>query len=145
MKLIFLDVDGVLNTPSIRVLRKAPGTEIGKAHMALVAKVVNATGCKIVLTTAWRRSEVLVEKIKEFAAQAGIKDDIVGQTADLPGEPLGAEIREWLQRHPEVTRYAVADDDEDAGIFHEGNFFNTNFIEGLTEAIADKMIAHLTT
>ena len=32
---------------------------------------------------------------------------------DLPHEPRRKEILQWLQEHPEVTRYIVIDDEDD--------------------------------
>ena len=55
----------------------------------------------------------------------------------------GDEIQEWLLRHPEVTRYAILDDDTSAMKQHGDNYFRTYWDTGLTEEIAKKVIEHL--
>ena len=55
----------------------------------------------------------------------------------------GHEIQEWLDKHPEVTRYAILDDDSDMLPEQMPNFFKTTFQNGLIEDIAKKVTEHL--
>ena len=54
MKIIFLDIDGVLNCMQYLIENNCRGIGIDPARVALVADIVRASGAKIVLTTSWR-------------------------------------------------------------------------------------------
>lgn len=54
----------------------------------------------------------------------------------------GEQIAEWLAEHPEVTRFAIVDDDSDMGDL-DSYLFKTDFNSGLTAEIADRIIEHL--
>ena len=47
LKLLFLDVDGVLNDNSL-------AERIGEQYMKELRHIVNSTGCRIVLSTTWK-------------------------------------------------------------------------------------------
>ena len=53
----------------------------------------------------------------------------------------GDEIKEWLNRHPEVTQYAILEDDED--FYPDQHLFKTSWQTGLTEEIMKNVINHL--
>lgn len=53
----------------------------------------------------------------------------------------GFEIKEWLDRHPGARRYAILDDTDD--FLWGQHLFRTTWAEGLTDEIADQVIAHL--
>ena len=59
MKVLFLDVDGVLN----RCGKSAQGLEEDK--VALLKQIVAATGCRIVLSSTWRKTQHQRERIEE--------------------------------------------------------------------------------
>lgn len=52
MKVLFLDIDGVLNGHQFN--RKAQSGNIRKACIRELSRIVETTGCKIVLSSAWR-------------------------------------------------------------------------------------------
>jgi hypothetical protein len=53
----------------------------------------------------------------------------------------GREIQEWLSRHPEVTSYAIVDDDgEDIRPIHEGNFVQTTWLKGIQADHTEQLI-----
>ena len=56
MKVIFLDVDGVLNTPKF-IRRQSSFSSIDPVLVDIVVHIVNKTGCKIVLSSSWRVDE----------------------------------------------------------------------------------------
>lgn len=53
----------------------------------------------------------------------------------------GDEINAWLKDHPEVTKYAILDDDCD--FYDDQPLFQTTFQYGLTDEIAEAVIKHL--
>ena len=68
---------------------------------------------------------------------------LVDKTPHLPGEIRGKEIDEWLKRHANVDRYAIIDDDSDMLPWQGRHFFQTNYAEGLTPEIAERVRLHL--
>lgn len=135
MKILFLDIDGVVNCVSTKQRhRGAIGID---PHMAfMVGKIVLDTGCSVVLSSSWRHWE---EGMKEIRRQVVDFIDTTGR--DLYGR--GKEIQNWLDQHPEVTKYAILDDDSDMLESQLPNFFKTTWAYGLTPEIAESVTAHL--
>lgn len=55
--------------------------------------------------------------------------------------PRGEEIQLWLDTNKQVEAFAIIDDDTQADV--GSGYFRTYFDKGLTPAIADRVIAHL--
>lgn len=120
MKVIFLDIDGVVNCNSTKErCRNIVGVEQDK--IALVKQIVEATGAKIVLSSTWRLDSPVFENgrtvnagdfeylVGEFAKQGLEFFDV---TPSHPDQWRGREILEWLSRAEEpVEGYVVIDDD----------------------------------
>lgn len=138
MNILFLDIDGVLNSTRSCVAFKGYPLNFSAEHLGrfdwvaigLVRKLCEETGAQIVLSSAWRQN---------------FRAEVVGRELNLPiidvtpwsSEPetvRGHEIKAWLDQHPEVNQYAIVDDNSDmlpeqiAG----GHFVQTNFEDGLT-------------
>lgn len=115
MKVIFLDVDGVLN--SLRTVYAYggypfPDVRDGGIHdvhnvdpiaIKMVLKLIKRTGAKVVLHSTWRN----YMDDQEFTEVFGIP--IYNHTEVFIGKPRS--IVEWLEKHPEVTTYVILDDD----------------------------------
>ena len=58
----------------------------------------------------------------------------------------GLEIQLWLNEYPdEVERYAILDDQEEEMLEeHAPNFFHVSCDTGITQELADRIVAHLT-
>lgn len=135
MKILFLDIDGVCNCVSTRGI-EVHMFPIDPAMAARVAKIIANTECEVVLSSSWRFSKEGVQAVK----------DRICPLLDVTGDERrirGFEITEWLEKHPEVTRYAILDDNFDAGFLHKGNFFKTTWEKGLTDRITNRVITHL--
>jgi len=95
---------------------------------ALVQRIVQNTGCEIVLSSSWRlfqnSRDELERKICKFA-------DIT----PILHTPRGYEIKVWLTLHPEIERYAILDDAESILPEQRANFFQTTWESGLTEDV----------
>ena len=104
MKVIFLDIDGVLNCAKTPNPRKFPYIVDKKL---LRRFLVDRTGAKVVLSSTWR-----LDPIGLFAAKHwGIR--FMDVCPDMPKRPRRDEVRTWLSHHPKVTRYAIIDDEDD--------------------------------
>jgi hypothetical protein len=135
MKIIFSDIDGVLNCSSTDNPRKLPYVADPKLVARLCA-VLERTEAQIVLTSTWRYDPAGLFSAKRW----GIP--YIDITPDLPKEPRRNEIYAWLRDHPDVSRYAVLDDEDDAldGL----PLFQPSAITGITEQIAQGLTDYLT-
>lgn len=138
MKVIFLDIDGVLNFAKTEA--RAPGGFIGIAEPSVkkLRSIVDATGAKLVLTSTWK-SEWSINQ--EECTPDGIYLDkklrrhgmhILDKTMDHI-DNRGEGIHNWLSRHTHVDTWIVLDDDvfpdyEEYDILH--HLVQTSFKEG---------------
>jgi hypothetical protein len=106
MKVIFLDIDGVLNCSKTRNPRQFPYV-VDQRLLARLQKLLDRTGAKVVLSSSWR-----LDPVGRFAAKHfGVP--FIGVCPDRPSSPRCKEILGWLSDHPKTTRYAVIDDEDD--------------------------------
>lgn len=146
-RVIFLDCDGVLNHVGTFRAYRAAGTPsafpLDQDACDLFRGVCEATGAKAVLSSAWRGIPEGERLLRDRGALKHWHRD--KRTKQLPyhsGHTRGAEIAEWLSRHPEVTEYAIVDDDSDMLPEQMPRFVQTDFeAGGLTKAHADRLIA----
>lgn len=137
MKVLFLDIDGVVNSRATTSFRN--NLYPVDPHMAfMVGKIQLDTGCEVVLSSSWRHHPDGVAAVEKSIVP-------VYDTTPMLNYPAvrGHEIQDWLDKHPEVTRYAILDDDSDMLEEQFPNFFKTTFQNGLTEYIMYDVIAHL--
>jgi hypothetical protein len=132
-KIIFLDLDGVLNVYS------QGHDEYGSIfHQHLVdnlKRVIDETGAKIVISSTWRFGGLQrMKDMWEFRGLPGEVIDITPDCNDLFNEgsfewldqiERGHEVEYWLNEHPEVEQYVIFDDDNDFLIHQRGNFVRT--------------------
>ncbi len=115
-KIILLDFDGVLN--SKEWYRKggplSATPTFDPACIEWTNRLVDATGAKVVLSTAWYVNGR--EKCRARLAMAGFCGDVVSRTRVLQ-QTRGLEIESWLRYHgSDVDAYVVLDDDADVGV-----------------------------
>ena len=154
MKIIFLDVDGVLNCESTWDGEHADGMNtIDPKLCDNLAKIVHATWpVKVVLISTWRLypGEGL-DKLRAWLAGRNIQ--ITSQTPDLTLESSGScvirghEIDRWFKERPQIDRASakilILDDGNDFTDEQKPFHIQTNFKTGLTEDLADAAIAVL--
>jgi hypothetical protein len=135
VKVLFLDIDGVVNKKN----NFNPSSKMGlypiDAYCAfLVGRIQLATGCQVVLSSSWRHHPDGVKNVSERVVE------LLDVTPVLDSGHRGDEVNAWLKAHPECTDYAILDDDID---FHnDQHLFKTTFEEGLTDEIANRVIAY---
>ncbi len=157
MKILFLDVDGVLNThdsyDADRFHYERTGEfghgSIDFACIYRLKFVLEQTGAFVVLSSSWRGMEELEDTLASVGALdrchphyrtprhgwAGSEQSYINR---------GTEIQDWLHHHPEVTRYAIVDDDLDMLPEQLPFYVQTDFENGsLTDAAADRLITIL--
>jgi len=144
-KILFLDIDGVLNSEA-SFARRRGHEQLDIELMHLFDEIVERTGCKVVLSSSWRHSKTYCEDLESHGLNT---NSFVDRTPCMP-RPVGTsheymergkEIAAWLEQHPEVERYAILDDDSD--FLPDQPLFKTSWKHGLTREIAEAVIAHL--
>ena len=142
MKIIFLDIDGVLNNWTL--IQKYGIDIIADSLLNRLDFILTNTDAKIVLSSTWRCKKSDLDIVKKRLKDFGFDNRFIGTTIEIEHSLRDDEIYEWLDRHKEVTRFAVLDDN--ASIIGEDfgdSFFETDGEVGLTDEIAEKVIAHL--
>lgn len=129
MKVIFLDVDGVLNSAqdgySIRLRTDS--------HLKLLQRIVKKTGAKIVLSSSWRigftpASRNLLARFKEYGLE------LMDCTPELPASCRGDEIRQWLTDNVynyDIENFVILDDEANMAEFTDKNLVQTDTNIGL--------------
>ena len=117
MKVIFLDVDGVLNcTKTIRGWDKMRFVDTRK--MLRVREICERTGAKVVISSSWRegaREDALpVDKMQWRSLIAEFdkhRIPVIGMTPFAPDRWRGDEISMWLKLQEEpVKEFVIVDD-----------------------------------
>uniref|UniRef100_A0A7S0QV29 FCP1 homology domain-containing protein n=2 Tax=Pyramimonas obovata TaxID=1411642 RepID=A0A7S0QV29_9CHLO len=147
-RVLFLDVDGVLNT--------APtGPPLQRSLLERLVGVVLYTDAYIVLSTSWRALPELREKLINALHQAGLKmDRVLGRTEILVKPPRAhifkqraGQILDWLDRHKHKVESWVALDDEVLANQNAegmaGHFVQTDPAEGFTMRCAQLAVSIL--
>jgi hypothetical protein len=162
MKVIFLDVDGVINSNfwlENHEKEISDGTLIDKDKIELLVQIVHKTGAELVMHSGWRywfdndmkpiRKEA--QNLIDLLLESGLS--IYAMTPDLTTEEIrkakmfskvkAAEIFLWLEQNPNIDNWIVLDDID----LHNDELANrqiqTNPEIGLTEKDADKAIEML--
>lgn len=152
MKVLFLDVDGVLNSAERPAQCREGGIMgIDPVLTSRLVRVLLATGAKVVVSSAWRICGIdpgsrFFDCLSAADPTGLVLGRIIGKTADgwarRDCDCRGDEIQLWLDSHKDVTAFAIVDDD--AGMGHlEDHCVRTSWAEGLTEELADKLIEKL--
>lgn len=148
MKVIFLDIDGVLNCPDTAD-RCGNYVGIDDGKVKLLKNIVEQTGAKIVLVSTWKEDW---EKGKNTGFMADYLDDkmlshglsVYDKTANKAEGCFlsrGEGILDYIVSR-KVQNYVILDDcqfDYD-GCSLTDNFVKTNFEVGLTEVLAEMAI-----
>lgn len=114
MKVIFLDIDGVLvNFTSMKLPRLTLDGQDFSTHRfyqpAVVAlnRIVRETGAKIVISSSWRGGRDSIPKLQRILDANGVIGEIVGVTPCYDGtESTGEKLNAWMEKnggryHPE--------------------------------------------
>lgn len=147
MKVLFLDIDGVVAVPGYAISEGLwiPNYE----HVQRVNEVVHRTGCKVVLSSSWRITHGL-EGTHQALKRAGASFELFDATPNHASRigvlylahRRGSEVSQWLERHPEVERVAIVDDSEDFGPLVE-RLVRTRFSHGIQDGHVDRLVALL--
>lgn len=156
---LFLDIDGVLNSHEYAKARQARGEKgplgIDPTAVAHLQRVVDETGCQIVLSSTWRLGPPgTLSDVRGELIAAGMRHPcpLIDRTPDLtaqhrPGSDLwmaskrGDEVKWWLDRMGYTGPYVCIDDDSD--FLPSQPLVKTTFNTGMLAEHADQCIAFL--
>ena len=140
MKVLFLDIDGVVNCKTTR-RRRVRGLMPIEPRLARIVQGIarSVPELKIVLSSSWREVEDGRAVVEEKVAPCFDVTPVFDEADDV----RGYEIQGWLELHPGVTRYAIVDDNCDMLDHQRPHFFRTCSNTGITRELADKIVAHL--
>lgn len=114
MKILFLDIDGVLNSAKYDKSRSENDGNIDPTRLPILKRLVDATDAKVVLTSTWRkfwekeesRNTETGKELNKVFASVGLeifdKTPIVGHRKD--------EILSWLEANPKTEHFCIIDD-----------------------------------
>ena len=167
MRILFLDIDGVLNhystyyafrddigcaSPHLLHTGKNPGLD--PIAVKLLQNVVNKYEFQIVLSSTWRIGYTDEEIINHWKVGMSMYYGwtnplmpIIGSTPDLCAQQdsgiwvsktRGQEIQHFIDNYEkEITDYVIIDDDGDMLVEQIPHFYQTNVRHGLNYAFVD--------
>lgn len=167
MKILFLDIDGVLNSDELfRSFEQAQAryeatngegrklfdmihmeTMLDPKLVANLNKVIEATSCKVCLSSSWR-THVELDLMQTMLENKGFIGQLISKTPKRRNDwgVRGLEINDWLEdftmEHGDLESFAIVDDNDDMEP-HMAHLVQTDMAEGLTEEKADELIARL--
>ena len=130
MNVIFLDIDGVLN--SHRTCEAFDGygylrcedKKLDPVAIGMLKEIQEKFGCKFVISSSWR----IGHEVSDFDF-LGL--DVIGLTGVSKDNSIrGDEIQEYLDAHPEISNYVIIDDDSDMLESQFGHFVKTDIRNG---------------
>lgn len=148
IKVIFLDVDGVLNNSTIWESVVNPDDQISKEMVALVNQICDRTGAKVVFSSMWRITMPHPELHNHLKNNFGATFEVLGDTV-INDKSRIFQISDWMDDNFTSCNddFIVIDDDN---VYDkqppfmkkvaDKHFFQTDFRVGLTQDIADKII-----
>lgn len=159
LKVIFLDIDGVLNSEKFLAYQPkrrlwARSHRFSKDEQSAVANIdpsaidllndlIDKTDAEIVISSTWRSDINLSYKLRFM----GLKKSIYGITPYDKSRHRGKEIKEWLDYYDNdkniTIRYVIIDDDSDILNEQLPNFIKVSSHDGLTEDDVIKAVAIL--
>ncbi len=167
-RILFLDIDGVLNSRRFYTARAAERELTDCFHMkpfsdeqldpeavARLERVHLATGCKFVISSAWRKimtPGAIARDLMRAGLRTGARHVIDKTPTIFEKYSRGKEICQWLREYEERARadtwhrmriasHAIIDDDFDAGMGpNAARFVRTTFEDGMLDEHADKLI-----
>ena len=135
-KILFLDIDGVMNSKLYFKNSFNPDEDDSRFDVYsvyLVKKLVEEFSLKIVITSHWRSGmvEKLMSELKRNELMSFLHKDSF--TPILRSAQRGKEIKAWLDSHPGINDYIIIDDNENMLEEQKCRFVKTDAFAGLLD------------
>lgn len=144
MKIIFLDMDGVMVTPRACLMYGDKGifSYIDPVAVHAINSLCERSNAKIVISSSWR-GWMPVRAMKAILSGAGIRQDYfffdkedlqdAGFFTPKMGHSRGEQIQHWINNHyKELTNYLILDDDSDMLDEQIDHFVQTHYYDGIS-------------
>ncbi len=122
MNIIFLDVDGVINSVNnlIKVYNETHKSHSGYSYpfdsncLENLKELVTETKSNLVISSTWRHSQKGMEKLLKVLSEYNLDKLVIGCTPVL-GLSRGAEIKKYLSesKFDDIINFVILDDDRD--------------------------------
>ena len=151
MKIIFLDIDGVLNNDTDDIIYLDNGGFYSPNLVLKLNKILSETGAKIVLSSTWRLG-LSLQQAQDLLVSIGVSGEVIGITDSIWDNYVfrGNEIFKWIKdnenlvgKYYEYEDYVILDDDSDMLYWQRNNFVQTHGLKGLTDSNVMECIAIL--
>lgn len=164
MKIIFLDIDGVLNTERNNNKNYGRPRPFDPEAISALNKIIKETDAKIVISSSWRYMYD-TESMGELLFLEGLPKDIVIGENPKPSDngysfgfedwdgtdgtaSRGRECLMWIENHYQnggefIERYVAIEDLNDMTALPDESIYMTSPIQGLTMEMAEDIIEYL--
>lgn len=163
MKVLFLDIDGVLNSDAYakryhneHLYEKGCHIWVDSDAVELVRQLCESEGIKIILSSSWRSYDLksTLINLKEYRDLKPLLQYIIGVTPGVMSRCRGREIQMVLDRFDEcvksgliddkykdkkIDKYAIVDDDCDMFETQKPFFVQTDWFIGITSKDIEKL------
>ena len=147
MKVIFLDIDGVLNSQML--IEKNENEKIDIAAVKLLKNLVDKSGAVVVMSSGWKlwfdenmvTDDAEAQYLYDILFQYGV--EIYSKTPDFSTDEIrtkrtfsevkAKEIIAWLEKHCDVDKYVILDDLNLKNDQINANLVQTDGRVGITE------------
>lgn len=147
MKVLFLDIDGVLNCQREYDWDWNAIAQFTPRCVHTFNSIIYHAKAKIVLSSSWRNfihnNYMTLRGFEKLLWSHGVRGDLIGLTPERIGidDTRADEIGDWLQKNfKDVERYVVIDDDPDAFGGGRHPFVQTDFRYGIRTEDAKKAV-----
>ena len=139
MNIIFLDVDGVLNSLKYakelyekdKIPRSCYNFPFDPKCLSNLKRLVEETDSYLVITSTWRMNEIGRDTLLNELKKYNLDMRVIGYT-DILHTTRGEEIKAYLDKLDKNINYIILDDDSDFYGLEE-SLVKTSFFNGLTE------------
>lgn len=143
MKIIFLDIDGVMNHKEYfhrgRLHERQEFCPIAVRNLRELLKV---TGAKIVVSSTWRKMGIT--RLRKLFACYDLRKYLIGITPILENQERGTEIEKFIQDFPDaIDDFVIIDDDDDMGRLLPHLVQTSHYTQGLNDIIREEVISRL--
>lgn len=142
-KIIFLDIDGVLNSESY--YKSKVTKNFDPECVKRLNRIIKETNAGIVISSSWK---LLPSSVYMTFKDEGIEGNIIGMTPNFlfddwrEDKTRGAEIEQWLLENP-CNNYIILDDGELFKEYQKKHWIQTDYRIGLSDEDAENAIALL--
>ena len=147
LKVIFLDIDGVLATETSCLAYGMGEWTIDPTLAAVAAKFCEHSGAKIVISSSWRKRHTF-ESMMDVLTTCGLSKYLYkGEDWHTPkggGGNRGDKIKRWLENTKEkIDKYVIVDDDDGFDGEQKKNLIRTYSQSGFNKLTYIRALIHI--